>query len=122
MNTPNPSQKIFDLEERTYSFARSIRTFLSSLRPNESNYEDKKQLVRSSGSVAANYIEANEELGTKDFAMRRKITRKEAKESVLWLKLMKDNSTLDYHGRIDEFIQEGLELVRVFSSIIQKLK
>ncbi len=45
------------------------------------NIEDGKQVVRASGSVGANYIEANESLSKKDFVMRIKICRKEAKES-----------------------------------------
>ncbi len=122
METNPTAIKIFDLEERTFTFAKDTRTFLTGLKPNESNYEDKKQLIRSSGSVAANYIEGNEALGAKDFTMRMKISRKEAKESVLWLRLMKDNSTLVHHGEIDKLIQEGIELVRIFSSIIHKFK
>jgi len=43
-------------------------------------------LVRASGSVGANYIEANESLSKKDFLMRVKICRKEAKESRYWLR------------------------------------
>ncbi len=81
--------KIYDLEERTYLFARDCRLKVRELIRTISNIEDGKQLVRSSGSVAANYIEANEKLGVKDFKFRLKISRKEAKESVLWLKLLR---------------------------------
>ena len=61
------------------------------------NIEDGKQLVRSSGSVGANYIEANEALSKKDFIMRIKICRKEAKESRYWLKLVdiQDNAAME---------------------------
>lgn len=52
------------------------------------NKEDSKQLIRSSGSVGANYIEANEALSKKDFRMRIKISRKEAKGSRYWLRLV----------------------------------
>jgi hypothetical protein len=50
--------------------------------------EDIRQLVRASGSVAANWIEADEALSRKDFLMRIKICRKEAKESRLFLRLV----------------------------------
>ena len=65
--------------------------------PTLANIEDSKQVLRSSGSVAANYIEANDSLGSKDFAMHIKICRKESKESALRLRLMgtKGNPTLD---------------------------
>ena len=54
----------------------------------KSNYEDAKQVVRSSGSVAANYLEAQEGLSRKDFFYRIKVCRKEARESGLWLRLI----------------------------------
>ena len=79
------NSKPYDLEERTLAFAKAVRAFVKDLPNNLANMEDGKQLVRSSGSVGANYIEANESLGKKDFKMRIKICRKEAKESRYWL-------------------------------------
>jgi four helix bundle protein len=81
-------KKIYDLEERTYEFAKSIRCFVRKLEINIWNREDIKQVVRSSGSVASNYIEANEKLGDKDFLMKLRISKKEAKETILWLRLI----------------------------------
>ncbi len=83
-----------------------------------SNIEDGKQLVRSSGSVGANYIEANEKLGDKDFKFRIKISRKEAKESHYWLNLLKAMN-LNHYG-IDPLIKEANELRKILSSIINK--
>ena len=77
-----------DLEERTFRFAMSVRAFVKQLPRTISNTEDVRQLVRASGSVAANWIEADEALSKKDFLMRVKICRKEAKESRLFLRLV----------------------------------
>ena len=77
-----------DLEDRTFRFAESVRTFVKQLPRSLSNAEDVRQLVRASGSVAANWIEADEALSKKDFLMRVKICRKEAKESRLFLRLL----------------------------------
>ena len=52
----------YDLEDRTFRFAKDVRTFVKQLSRSLSNIEDGKQLIRSSGSVGANYIEANEAL------------------------------------------------------------
>ncbi|MEY2527315.1 MAG: hypothetical protein QOE73_2086, partial [Verrucomicrobiota bacterium] len=82
--TPRPH----DLEDRTFLFAQSIRTFVKQLPRTISNTEDVRQLVRASGSVAANWIEADEALSKKDFLMRTKICRMEAKESRLFLCLI----------------------------------
>ena len=80
--------KKYDLEERTEEFARDVRSFIRRLKMDLANIEDSKQVIKSSGSVGANYIEANENLGTKDFKFRAKISRKEAKETRYWLRLM----------------------------------
>ena len=91
----NFMSKPFDLEERTYLFARDCRLYVKKLPKSISNMEDGKQLLRSSGSIGANYIEANEKLGDKDFLFRVKIARKEAKESKYWIRLLQDlNSEL----------------------------
>ncbi len=75
-----------DLEERTAEFAEAVRAFVRRLPRTVSNIEDVKQLVRASGSVPANCIEANEALGNKDRVMKFRISRKEAKECQLWLR------------------------------------
>ncbi len=80
-NEEQPRQ--YDLEDRTYEFARDVRAFVRELPHTVANIEDVKQLVRASGSVGANYIEANEALGKKDFVMHVKICRKEAREPIL---------------------------------------
>ncbi len=72
--------KRYDLEDRTFEFATKVRKFVRRLNKDIANFDDCKQLIRSSGSVGANYIEANEALSKKDFAMRIKICRKEANE------------------------------------------
>src|SRR5438045_8045162 len=82
-----------DLEDRTFLFAESVRTFVKQLPRTLSNIEDVRQLVRALGSVAANWIEADEALSKKDFLMRVKICRKEAKESRLFLRLVNAGST-----------------------------
>src|SRR6185503_12679427 len=81
------NKKIYNLEDRSYSFANRVTDYVLKLPKNLVNIEYGKQLVRSAGSVGANYIEANEGLGTKDFDLHIKISRKEAKESRQWLRL-----------------------------------
>ena len=82
------NDKKYDLEDRTLRFASEVRSFIKQLPKTVVIMEDVRQLVRSSGSVGANYIEANESLSKKDFVMRIKISRKEAKESRYWLNLI----------------------------------
>jgi four helix bundle protein len=87
--------KQYDLEERTFKFALKTRAFIKKLSKHSANVEDGKQLIRASGSVAANYIEANESLSKKDFIYRIKICRKEIKESRLFLRLVDTENSVD---------------------------
>ena len=82
------------------------------------NFVDVKQVVRSSGSVAANYIEANESLGGKDFVYRARVARKEAKETRLWLRLVDTHAQPTLEEDRDRLIQEAVELTRILSAII----
>lgn len=112
----------FDLEERTSEFAKDCRSLIRKLQKTISNIEDSKQLARASGSVGANYIEANESFSKKDYYMRVKICRKEAKEAIYWLKLVNTNNEqfLDNERKI--LIAEATELMRIFGSIITTQK
>ncbi len=114
------NSKHYDLEERTYQFAQDIRVFVRTLPKTVSNIEDVQQLVRSSGSVGANYIEANESLGKKDFLMRIRICRKEAKESRLWLRLVDSKERKELECERTKLIQEATELMNIFGAILRK--
>ena len=110
----------FDLEERTFNFSKRTLKFLKSFSKTTINIELIKQLTRSSCSVGANYIEANESLSKKDFVMRIKICRKEAKESTYWLKLLDLNENQE--SERDFLIQESVELTKIFGAILEKSK
>jgi len=114
------NSKQYDLEDRTFKFARDVRSFVKKLPRTLANIEDCKQLVKSSGSMGANYIEANEALSKRDFVHRIKISRKESKESRYWLRLIDtgDNKDLDMERK--KLIKESTELMKIFSSIMRK--
>jgi four helix bundle protein len=109
-----------DLEDRTFFFTESVRAFVKQLPRTISNTEDVRQLVRASGSVAANWIEADEALSKKDFLMRVKICRKEAKERRLFLRLVDAGLAKASLVIRDQLAAEARELTLIFSSIIAK--
>ena len=109
--------EIYNLEERTFQFAKECRFLVKSLKKSIENIEDGRQLVKSSGSIGANYIEANEKLGDKDLKFRLKIARKEAR---YWLRLL--NETNPNNDQIISLINESEELRKILSAIINKLK
>src|SRR4051812_6319067 len=112
------SPKPRDLEERTFLFAQAIRAFVKTLPRTMGNTEDVRQLIRASGSVAANWIEANEALSKKDFLLRAKICRKEAKECRLFLRLIETN-TASVNSR-DNLASEARQLTLIFWQLFRK--
>lgn len=113
---------VYDLEERTFQFAKDIRIFVKKLPYSIANEEDGRQLIKASGSVGANYREANESLSKKDFIMRVKISRKEAKEASYWLKLILDTNNLDNKTDGERLFNEAIELKKILSAIFEKSK
>ncbi len=114
----NDGSKPRDLEDRTFLFAQPVRAFVKELPRTLANTKDVRQLVRASGSVAANWIEADETLSKKDFLLRAKICRKEAKESQLFLHLL--DTGQDKTTTRDTLAGEARELTLIFSAIIGK--
>ena len=116
------SKPVYDLEERTFQFAKDVRLFVKTLPKTIANTEDSRQVVKASGSVGANYREANEALSKKDFVMRIKICLKESKESAYWLRLIKETNNLKNADEAERLRQEANELKKIFSSILSKSK
>jgi four helix bundle protein len=118
LNASSDNAKPYDLEERTAVFAEQSRAFVKRLPRTIGNVEDAKQFIRASGSIGANYIEANEAIGKKDFVMKIKICRREAKETRYWLRL------LDIDGKLERQRQqlsaEARELMNIFGAILRK--
>lgn len=114
------NSKHYDLEERTFKFAERCRDFIKKVPRIVSNIEYGKQLIRSSGSQAANYIEANEALSKKDFAHRIKICRKETKESCLWLRLCDIGDNQELIQEQKDLTSEAIDLRKIFTSILNK--
>ena len=115
-------KKIYDLEERTFQFAKDIRFFVRRLKKTTANIEDSRQLIKASGSVGANYREANEKLSKKDFGLRMKISRKECKESIFWLRLLIECNNMENDEEAIGLLKEAEELKKILSAIIEKTK
>lgn len=109
----------YDLEDRTFKFAKSCLVLVNKVRKTLGNVEISRQLIRASGSVGANYIEANESISKKDFVYRIKICRKEAKESAYWIRLLELDENLTFEG--ESLIQESMELTNIFGSIFRNV-
>ncbi len=111
--------KEFDLEKRTTEFAKSVIRLCKLLPKNSMNSRLIGQIVGSAGSVGANYREANDALGRKDFIYRVKISRKESKETIHWLELIKE-ANAGFSSQIEGINKEAEELRNILSAIIKK--
>ncbi|MFN4874426.1 MAG: four helix bundle protein [Akkermansiaceae bacterium] len=122
MSNTVTKSKPYDLEQRTYAFALEIRMFLRHTNWDPVSWPGIKQVLRSSGSIAANYIEAIEAVSETDALYRLRISKKEARETGLWLQLISDSNPIDesIHHSIEALISETNELVKIFASIIRK--
>src|SRR6266480_1279873 len=114
----NDDSKRYDLEDRTFEFAKASRAFVKKLPRTIANIEDAKQLIRASGSIGANYIEANESIGKRDFVMKIKTCRREAKESGYWLRLLDCDRNLEPTRA--NLLTEARELMKIFGAIVRK--
>ncbi len=111
-----------ELEDRFQNYARSVRDYCTKIKWDVINKEYIKQLIRSSGSISANYTEASDDLGKSDEKMKIKISRREAKETIKWLDL-----TLTYEDKSLEqtktiLLDEGEQIRKILSAIIIKLE
>ena len=112
--------KVYDLEERTALYAERVRDFCLKLPKNAANTEYLPQLIRSGSSPGANYIEANESIGDKDFKMKIKTCRREAKESAYWLRLVITGGSVEHENERVYLRQEARQFILIFTAILKK--
>lgn len=110
----------YDLEDRTLQFSKEVIRLCRKLPKETVNFKLVDQLVRSATSIGANYREANDALGKKDFVHRLRIARKEAKETIYWLELLEEANP-KYNNKIIMLITEAVELRNILSAIIKKV-
>ena len=108
-----------NFEDRTTEFAKRIIKLCKEISKDTINRRLIDQIIRSSGSIGANYREANEALSKKDFIHRLRISRKEAKETDHWLELIKEANP-EFSERMQNLFQEIREIRNILSAMIDK--
>lgn len=117
-NNNSQTKKKYDLEERTARFAEEVIDLMKKLPNTPINRRPIEQVVGSSGSMAANYCEANEAESKKDFIHKVGICKKETKETKLWLRLLA-RANPEFKEEFRRLWQEAQELLLIFSSIVK---
>lgn len=107
----------YDLRDRTRLFAKEVFALTKRALPTAVNTEVVRQLIRSAGSVGANYLEAGDHLGGRDFLMKLRTAKREARESDYWLDLIELSDDADPERQ--RMRQEAIELVKILSAMIR---
>jgi len=110
------------LEERFESFASDVRDFCQKVKRDVINLEYTRQLIRASASIAANYIEASDDIGKADEKMKIKIARRESKESAVFLRLILTYGNKELESEQSKLLAEALEVRKILSAILIKLE
>jgi four helix bundle protein len=105
----------FELQQRTKDFHVNIIKLCAFFPKNAAGFETAKQLIRSAGSVGANYRAACRAKSKADFIYKLEIVLEEADESLYWLEVSKDANLLQSNDLI-LLIKEANELVSIFNA------
>jgi len=113
-------QRSFDLEARTYDFARDVRKFVKTLPQNPGNDEDIRQAVRASGDLGVAYLDANDCRDKGEFVACIKDCQRQAKECLYWLRLLDTEGDPGCEAGRDLVAQEAWELSKIFGAIYRR--
>ena len=117
--TNDKSNSKFNLEDRTAVFGENTLMFCKQLRVDDIDKILLNQLVRSATSIGANYMEANGADSKKDFKNKISLCKKEAKETMHWLRMLAKVFPEDTEY-IRKLWQEAKELSLIFGAINRK--
>jgi len=111
-----------DIDERTYKFALNIVKFVQKLPKNIITFELGKQLLRSGTSIASNIEEAQGAFSKDYFIYKINTSLKEAKETHLWLKLIRDAKLVNDANSIEGLIEECHQIKNILGRIVKTSK
>jgi len=110
-----------ELCERSRQLAVKIIRLSSGMPRNPAGWEIAKQIVRSSNSVPANLEEAQGAISSPDFIHKVNLARKEARETLMWLRNIKDSGLL-VGSQLDELMTEANEVVCLLVASVKTLQ
>jgi len=117
-NDKNSNNCNYNLEERTQKFGENIIEFAKEIPRNVITIPLISQLVRAGTSVGANYMEANGADSKKDFIHKIGISKREARETKHWLRMIVKASS-SFKEKAGKLWKEAEELNLIFSKIIR---
>jgi four helix bundle protein len=109
------------LEERTKKFHIEVINACKSLPKNAAGFEIAKQIIRSAGSIGANYRASKRAKSKQDFRYKISIVLEESDESLYWLEVIKESELL-LCKNLDFLIKEANELTAIFAATLKSIQ
>lgn len=110
-----------ELQQRTRRFHVNIIKLCSDFPKNAAGFETAKQLIRSAGSVGANYRATVRAKSAADFSYKISVVLEEADESLYWLEVVKE-AAIKTGQIVDELIDEANQLTAIFAATDKTVK
>lgn len=115
----------YNLRERSYKFSVELVRFLNKLTTSRLSSPLLNQLIRSGTSIGANVEEADSSPSRKDFRNKMFIAKKEAAETVYWLKLIIDARVINNQENIAKakaLLDECQQILKIIGKISRSIK
>ena len=122
INEKMKNGKIYDIHERIYKWVIDVINYTKKIPKTPQNLVIVPQIVASVTSVGANDQEADASDSKKDFIAKYAIVRKECKETIYWLKILRDTNTSEFRQEAERLITEGKEISYIVSTIMKNAK
>jgi len=113
-------KNVYNLEDRTAKFGEEIISLCREIKQDAVTKPIISQIVRSSTSIGANYMEANDASSKKDFRNKIFICKKEAQETKHWLRMLA-KAVPEKREEIRKIWKEAQELTLIFGKISSTL-
>ena len=113
------SKQIRDIHERVFNWVVNVLRLLDKIPYSPRNKIIGGQLTRAVTSTGANDQEADGASSANDFIYKYELTKREAKESHYWLRILK---SIMPEIEVDSLIEEADQLIKIFSAIIKNTK
>jgi four helix bundle protein len=107
-----------DLRDRTLEFSKDVLNLSKQISVNHLSRPIINQLIRSSTSIGANFIEAKNAVSKRDFKNKVAISKKEASETLYWLRLCEEFTDNPELARLQNECQQ---IILILQRIISPL-
>ena len=107
--------------DRTYTFALNVIKLVNLLPKSTSGAVISNQIMKAGTSIGANVEEAQGASSKKDFTNKMSISKKEARETRYWLRLIKDSGTLKV-ALVEDLLNECNSILKILTAIVKTSK